>query len=112
MALKPVGGQDRGADLPEDPIPDEQVPPGQERTWVGPHIRPDQPAQHLYRIRLQVDPVLEGTACWLRGLVDAISGGVVLPPVVDADQPVFVRVTRRQIYPTVRTPLSDEPVTA
>ena len=50
LALEPVGGQYRCADLPEHAVHHEQIPARQQRTRIGAQVGPNETPEHLYRI--------------------------------------------------------------
>ena len=110
-ALEPVARELGHSYVPQDVVPDEQVPSRQQRRGRWPEVRPDQPAQLLHGVARNLDLFLEasvGMDRLLERLLDALARLVHHPAVVHAAQAVLLRYAVGEVDATVGAEAVDE----
>ena len=103
-ALKPIAGQRPEMNLADQLRPGEELPTGQQRRRRRAHVRPDQAAELLRGIGLDLERQTGG----LKGHVHDLALDVVGPAVVGAPQPILLRDAVGQADGAVRAGLADE----
>ena len=107
LALKPVGVEDRRADLPIAVFPHEGAPTRQQGRGLRAEVGEDEPAQLLDGVGQYLDAAGEGAVGVLRGHLEALTVGVVHPAVIGATQPLVLRDAVLELDAAVRAALGD-----
>ena len=109
LALQPVGVEFDDAHLPDGVRPDEQVPRGEERRGLRPHIGEEEAAHLLHGVGGEADPaVLERIGARLHRRLDARSRRVVEPAMVGAAEAALVGNAPAEVDGAVEAAPADE----